>query len=68
MVGCGDPDENGLKANQYKFEFPVALQQRWEISKQCGIFSTPVGFLIGTDGVITRDVARGKDEILALVS
>jgi peroxiredoxin len=68
MVGRGDRDANRQKANQYKFDFPVALQQRWEISKQYGIFSTPVGFLIGPDGVIARDVARGKDAILTLLS
>lgn len=68
MVGRGDRDANRQKANQYKFDFPIALQQRWEISKQYGIFSTPVGFLIGPDGVVARDVARGKDAILTLLS
>jgi peroxiredoxin len=67
MIGRGDRNENRRKAQQHGFEFPVAVQRRWEISKQYGIFATPVAFLIGKDGVITHNVARGVDEILALV-
>jgi peroxiredoxin len=66
MVGRGDPEENRQKAEEYSFEFPVALQQRWEVSKKYGIFETPVAFLIGEDGVIATNVATGVDEIVAL--
>jgi len=67
MIGRGDRNENRRKAEQHGFEFPVAVQRRWEISMLYGIFATPVAFLIGEDGVITQKVARGVDEILALV-
>lgn len=66
MIGRGDPEENRRKAEQYGFEFPVVVQERWELSKQYGIFATPVGFLVGEDGTILHDVARGADPILAL--
>jgi len=57
MVGRGDPTANKRKAHEHGFEFPVALQRRWEISKEYGIFATPVAFLIGENGLIQRGVA-----------
>lgn len=66
LVGRGDPEENRKKAEAHGYEFPVVLQRRWEVSKQYGIFATPVGFLIDEEGVIAKDVATGVDEILAL--
>jgi peroxiredoxin len=66
MIGRGHPAENRRKAEQHGFEFPVALQRRWEVSMQYGIFATPVAFLIGADGVITHNVAKGMDEIVLL--
>ena len=42
------------------------LQPGWRLSKEYGIFATPVAFLIDEEGVIERDVARGPTEILAL--
>jgi len=46
----------------------MVLQKQWELSRKYGIFATPVGFLIGADGVIERNVARGTTEILALTA
>jgi peroxiredoxin len=66
LVGRGDPDENRRKAERHGFEFPVVVQRKWELSRQYGIFSTPVAFLIDENGTITKDVARGINEILAL--
>ena len=48
--------------------FPVVLQKSWEISKLYGIFETPVGYLIDENGVIVKDVAKGAEAILALLS
>lgn len=67
MVSRGDVQENCRKADRCGFEFPVALQERWKLSKEYGIFAMPVAFLIDEEGIIMRDVARGVDEILALV-
>src|SRR5271166_3401548 len=67
MVTRGDVAENRRKADRYGFEFPVVLQDRWRLSKEYGIFAMPVAFLIDEEGIITRDVAQGVAEILALV-
>ena len=66
MVGRGEPEENRRKAEQHGFEFPFILQDRWKLSKEYGIFATPVAFLIDEQGVIARGVGTGADEILAL--
>ncbi|HEY0512245.1 MAG TPA: redoxin domain-containing protein [Thermoanaerobaculia bacterium] len=68
VIGRGDPAENRRKAEEHRLEFPVAVQRKWEISRQYGIFATPAGFLIDENGMITDGVARGIEEILALVA
>ena len=40
----------------------MVLQERWKLSKEYGIFAAPVAFLIGEDGVIERNVAKGVEE------
>jgi peroxiredoxin len=67
MIGRGDPDENRRKAKAHGIEFPVLLQEKWKLSKEYGIFATPVAFLIDENGVITKNVAKGANEILSLV-
>src|SRR5438034_421776 len=66
MVGRGNAEENKKKATQHRIAFPFVLQERWKLSRQYGIFATPVAFLIGKDGVIVRDVAKGRDQIMTL--
>ena len=66
MVGRGDANENRRKAEGHGIEFPVVLQEKWQLSKEYGIFSTPVAFLIGEDGVIERNVAIGAEAVLEL--
>lgn len=66
MVGRGEAEENRRKAEQLGFEFSVLLQDRWKLSRQYGIFATPAAFLIDEHGVITRNVATGADDIVAL--
>jgi len=68
LVGRGTVDENQEKARKFGFDFPVVLQDKWKLSKEYGIFATPVAFLIAEDGVIAQDVAVGKDAILALAA
>ena len=57
-----------MKIAEHGLTFPVALQRHWEISRDYGIFATPVGYLIDERGVIAADVAVGAKAILALVS
>ena len=66
MVGRGDAEQNKKKASEHGIRFPVVLQERWKLSREYGIFATPVAFLIGKDGVIMRNVAKGPDQIMAL--
>jgi peroxiredoxin len=66
MISRGGVDENRRKVVASGVEFPVALQSGWKLSKEYGIFATPVAFLIDEEGVIERDVARGPSEILLL--
>ena len=66
MVGRGEAEENRKKAEQHGIKFPVVMQEKWRLSKEYGIFSTPVAFLIDEDGVIAKDVAIGPDPIMAL--
>jgi len=66
MVGRGDPEENRRKAAEYGIEFPVVVQDKWKLSKEYGIFSMPVAFLISEEGLIEQAVAIGADAILAL--
>ncbi len=67
MISRGDPDQNRSKAALNGYPFGVLLQRSWEISKQYGMFATPIGYLIDEVGVVAKDVAVGGDAILALV-
>jgi len=66
VVGRGDPEENRRKAEEQGFRFPVVVQDKWKLSREYGMFATPVAFLIGETGVIARNVAVGPDEIVSL--
>ena len=66
MVGRGGREQNQKKAMEHGISFPVVLQEKWKLSRQYGIFATPVAFLIGKDGVIVRNVATGPDEVMAM--
>jgi peroxiredoxin len=63
IVSRGEIDENRQKAEAHGFQFPVVLQDRWKLSKQYGIFATPVAFVIGEDGRTDGDVAIGFEQI-----
>jgi peroxiredoxin len=44
MVSRGDVEANRAKARS--FPFPVALQDGWQLSREYGIFATPVAVLL----------------------
>lgn len=66
MVGRGDVDENRCKAEKFGFNFPVAVQQKWKLSREYAMFDAPVAFLIDEEGIVARNVATGAAEVLAL--
>ena len=66
MVTRGGVEENRRKTEEHGIRFPVVLQPRWKVSKDYGIFATPVAFLVDEEGVIPETVAKGGPEILRL--
>jgi peroxiredoxin len=66
LVGRGEIEANRRKAKEHGISFPVVIQDRWKLSKDYGIFATPVAFLIDAEGIIERDVAQGAEQILML--
>jgi peroxiredoxin len=67
MVSRGDLQENRAKAHAGAFPFPVVLQDGWKLSKEYGMFATPIAFLIDKRGVIAKPVAVGPEQILGLI-
>jgi peroxiredoxin len=59
-------DANRAKAAALGLSLPIVLQQQWEISREYGMFATPIGYLIDERGILVSDVAVGVDPILAL--
>ena len=68
MVSRGDAEENRAKAAEHGLTFPIVLQKQWEISRDYGMFATPVAYLIDERGIIAEDVAVGMQPILDLMS
>jgi peroxiredoxin len=66
LVGRGSLAANRAKAEEHGMQFPVVVQDHWKLSREYGIFATPVAFLIDRSGTIARDVARGVDQVLEL--
>jgi peroxiredoxin len=66
LVSRGDREENREKARRHGVHFPVVIQPGWSLSKQYGIFATPVAFLVDRDGRVAAEVAKGSEEVLAL--
>jgi len=67
-ISRGEIEANRLKAQELELSFPILLQQKWEISREYGIFVTPVAYLIDGHGVTCRDVAIGREAILSLIT
>ena len=66
MVSRGGRAANLEKVERFGLTFPIVLQQHWEISRAFGIFATPVGYLIDTQGIIAAPVAVGREAICDL--
>jgi hypothetical protein len=66
MVSRGDPETNRVKSTEHGLTFPIVLQRQWEISREYGMFATPIAYLIDEQGMIAADAAVGGNAILAL--
>jgi peroxiredoxin len=67
LVSRGDPEANLAKVVQHRLTFPIVLQRNWEISREYGIFSTPVAYLISEKGILSAEIAVGVQPILSLL-
>jgi peroxiredoxin len=67
LVSRGDEDANRQKSNRLGLTLPIALQRQWEVSKQFGMFATPIAYLIDAAGSIEAEVAVGVEPILKLL-
>jgi peroxiredoxin len=67
MVSRGDREANRAKAAEHGLTLPVVLQRQWEISREYGMFGTPIAYLIDAEGTIAAEAAVGVEPILALL-
>jgi peroxiredoxin len=68
MVSRGDAEANREKVAEWGLTFPVVLQRRWEVSREYGMFATPIAFMVDANGVIEANVAVGAEAILNLAA
>jgi peroxiredoxin len=68
VISRRDFETTRAKAAALGLTFPIAMQRQWEISKQYGMFATPIGYLIDEQGIVMKDVAVGVESILALAA
>ena len=66
MISRGDGAANAVKVAEYGLTFPVVLQRHWEVSRDYGMFATPIAYLIDEWGVIAAEVAVGPEAIIDL--
>jgi peroxiredoxin len=66
MVSRRDAGATRAKAAALGLSFPIVMQRQWEISKQYGMFATPIAYLIDEEGIVVHDVAVGVEPILTL--
>ena len=67
LVSRGGAAATRHKLAGYDIDFPVVVQDRWEISRRYGAFSFPAAVLVDEAGVVARDMFRA-DEIPALLA
>ncbi len=68
MISRGEAEANRQKIAEHGLTFPVVLQRHWEISRDYGVFATPVGYLIDEQGVLATGVAMGAESIISLTT
>ena len=59
-------DANRAKAAALGLSFPIVVQGQWEISREYGMFATPIAYRVDEEGILQSDVAVGVGPILAL--
>jgi hypothetical protein len=62
------PRREQRKSSPARDRVPRSLQRSWGVSKQYGMFATPIAYLIDPSGTIAHDVAVGGEAILELAA
>jgi peroxiredoxin len=68
VISRSDLQANRDKVKELGLTMPVVLQKSWEISRDYAMFATPIGYLVGEDGVLLEDVAVGGNAIMGLAA
>jgi peroxiredoxin len=68
MVSRGTLGANRARAEELGLTFPIALQRHWDVSRDYGMFATPIAYLIDERSLLASDVRVGHDSILELAS
>lgn len=68
LISRGDPAANAAHVAESGIKLPVALQRQWEVSREYGMFATPIAYLVDEWGIIAAEVAVGGEEILSLLA
>jgi peroxiredoxin len=66
VISRRDAEATAAKAAALGLTHPIVIQQQWEVSKQYGMFATPIGYLIDEQGFVVHNVAIGVEPILGL--
>jgi peroxiredoxin len=68
VISRSDAQANRDKVKELGLTMPWVLQKSWEISREYAMFATPIGYLVGEDGVLVEDVAVGGNAIMGLAA
>ena len=66
LISRRDPETNRAWAARHGLTLPLALQPRWDISRQYGMVAAPVGYLVDARGALAEPAAVGAVAILRL--
>lgn len=68
LISRGEPAANAAHVAESGIKLPVVLQRQWEVSREYGMFATPIAYLVDEWGMIAAEVAVGGEEILSLLA
>jgi peroxiredoxin len=68
MISRGTVEANRAKIAEFGLTFPIVLQRHWEVSRDYGMFATPIAYMIDAAGVIKSEVLVGVEAILKAAS
>jgi methylamine dehydrogenase accessory protein MauD len=67
VINHAEPDAAREWARDVKAEFPVLIQEKWNVSKQYEAYATPFAFLIDAGGIVRSSGIAGSRQHLGYV-